>query len=56
MTRFAKYKKEKKKNVGEDATPWENLKKPLTEEEEQQQQRKEKKRLEKKRKRELKKV
>jgi hypothetical protein len=51
MTRFAKHKKEKKK-VGEDATPWEEMKQPLTEAE----KRKEEKRAEKKRKRELKKV
>ncbi|CAF4447777.1 unnamed protein product, partial [Rotaria sp. Silwood2] len=51
MTRFAKHKKPKKKSIGEDATPWEKLKEPLTEED----KRKQEKRLEKKRKRELKK-
>ncbi len=51
MTRFAKHKKEKK-SIGEDATPWEELKEPLNEKE----KRREEKRLEKKRKRELKKV
>jgi hypothetical protein len=51
MTRFAKHKKAKKA-VGEDATPWEQMKEPVTEEG----KRKEAKRLEKKRKRELKKV
>ncbi len=50
MTRFAKHKKAKK-SVGEDATPWEELKEPLNEE-----KRKEDKRLEKQRKRQLKKV
>jgi len=52
MTRFAKHKKAKK-SVGEDATPWEELKEPLKNEEEK---RKEDKRLEKQRKRQLKKV
>jgi hypothetical protein len=51
MTRFAKHKKAKK-SIGEDATPWEELKEPLNEEE----KRKEDKRLEKQRKRQLKKV
>ncbi len=51
MTRFAKHKKAKK-SIGENATPWEELKEPLNEED----KRKEEKRLEKKRKRELKKV
>jgi hypothetical protein len=46
MTRFAKHKKEKK-SIGEDATPWEELKGD---------KRKEEKRLEKKLKRQLKKV
>ncbi|CAF4519002.1 unnamed protein product [Rotaria socialis] len=53
MTRFAKHKKPRKDKTGEDATPWEALKKPVTEEEDQ---RKAQKRLEKKRKRELKKI
>ena len=52
MTRFAKHKKAKKP-VGEDATPWKELKEPLNEEEDK---RKEDKRLEKQRKRQLKKV
>ncbi len=51
MTRFAKHKKEKKP-IGEDATPWQELKVPLNDKEKRQQE----KRLEKKRKRELKKV
>jgi len=51
MTRFAKHKKAKK-SIGENATPWEELKEPLNEED----KRKAEKRLEKKRKRELKKV
>ena len=51
MTRFAKHKKERKA-VGEEATPWEELKDTSTEVD----KRKEAKRLEKKRKRELKKV
>ena len=51
MTRFAKHKKEKKK-IGEDATPWEEMKPPLDKTE----KRKEEKRAEKKRKRELRKV
>lgn len=52
MTRFAKHKKAKKP-IGEDATPWEELKaKELTDKEKRQ----EEKREEKKRKRQLKKV
>lgn len=51
MTRVARQKKVKKP-VGEDATPWEEMKAPKVEDE----QRRETKRLEKKRKRELKKV
>jgi hypothetical protein len=51
MTRFAKHKKAKKP-IGEDATPWEELKEPVKKDD----KRKEEKRLEKKRKRELKKV
>lgn len=52
MTRFAKHKKPKK-SVGEDATPWEELKSDNVTPADK---RKEEKRLEKKRKRELKKV
>jgi hypothetical protein len=51
MTRFAKHKKEKK-SIGEDATPWEELKESGNEVD----KRKEEKRLEKQRKRQLKKV
>ena len=54
MTRIAKQKKPKeKKVVGEEATPWAEMTKPVTDEKEK---RREAKRLEKKRKRELKKV
>ena len=51
MTRVARQKKVKKP-VGEDATPWEEMKAPMVKDEE----RRESKRAEKKRKRELKKV
>lgn len=51
MTRIAKYKKPKKP-IGDDATPWEEMKKTPTNEED----RREKKRAEKKLKRQLKKV
>ena len=53
MTRFAKHKKEKKP-IGEDATPWEEMKESSSVN--AKDKRKEEKRLEKKRKRELKKV
>jgi len=50
MTRFAKHKKAKK-SIGEDATPWEELKETVNEED----KRKEEKRLEKKTKTSIKK-
>ena len=52
MTRFARHKKEKKP-VGEDATPWQEMKEAPVDPKEK---RREEKRLEKKRKRQLKKV
>lgn len=53
MTRFARHKKEKKP-IGEDATPWKEMKEssPVNEKD----KRREEKRLEKKRKRQLKQV
>ena len=52
MTRFAKHKKDKPKAVGDDATPWNELKEGLN----PQEQRREEKRAEKKLKRQLKKI
>lgn len=53
MTRFARHKKEKKP-IGEDATPWQEMKE--TPADDSKEKRREEKRLEKKRKRQLKKV
>lgn len=53
MTRFARHKKEKKP-IGEDATPWEEMKEASVAD--AKEKRREEKRAEKKRKRDLKKV